>query len=113
MPTVLDKPIVMSATEMFAERAERGASLLDEKEPLWFNDVDLTIFQINNTEQCVLGQLYGYYEGGLQKLGLSEGSLEQEYGFDISVSEFWNHTWQPLQDAWVNEITKRRELASV
>lgn len=41
-----------------AERVARGAAWLDEKYPGWFNKIDLSILDLADCTQCVLGQVY-------------------------------------------------------
>lgn len=41
-----------------ADRVARGAAWLDEKYPQWFSKIDLSILDLGNCTQCVLGQVY-------------------------------------------------------
>jgi hypothetical protein len=41
-----------------AERVARGAAWLDEKYPQWFTKIDLSILDLGDCTQCVLGQVY-------------------------------------------------------
>lgn len=50
MKPVLDEPADV--------RVARGAALLDEKRPGWFNEIDLDDLMLASGRQCVLGQLF-------------------------------------------------------
>lgn len=41
-----------------AERVARGAAWLDQKYPQWFLSIDLSILDLSDCTQCVLGQIY-------------------------------------------------------
>lgn len=41
-----------------AARVARGAAWLDEKYPQWYSKIDLSILDLGNCTQCVLGQVY-------------------------------------------------------
>ena len=42
----------------FTERVQRGALLLDEKIPGWYAKINLDRLDLENTENCVLGQVF-------------------------------------------------------
>jgi hypothetical protein len=68
----------ISAT--IAERVARGAALLDEREPGWWQRIDLDRLYIGSTCDCVLGQLHGgSYVDGVQDLDLLYGT--EDHGF--------------------------------
>lgn len=73
-------------------RVARGAALLDLRWPGWRSEIDLDRFHIGHSQDCVLGQLYGDYAGGLRILGLTLGI---EHGFSGPHG----------QRSWVCEIT--------
>ena len=52
------------------KRVERGATLLDAEQPGWCKRIDLVTLDMGDTEQCVLGQMYGHYSDGVDALGL-------------------------------------------
>jgi hypothetical protein len=109
----------------YKTNAPKGAELLDRIEPGWASKIDLDIFDIDNTDTCVLAQLYGhtadvvvhsaYYTG--QVLLISAAGLEPdpddsmgvyhlsvEYGFD------WERSGDipALQADWLRLITARQ-----
>jgi hypothetical protein len=80
---------------------ERGAKLLDEKyEGDWREKIDVDELDMDNQDECVLGQLYGDYEDGLVKLfGRCDYQAGEDYGFDHHGNV----------DAWKEIILKKRE----
>jgi hypothetical protein len=48
---------------------ERGAKLLDEKyEGDWREKIDIDELDMDNQDECILGQMYGDYEDGLEEV---------------------------------------------
>lgn len=90
-----------------AERAERGAALLDERRPGWWREIDLGTLDIDSVCNCIAGQLGGYAET-LQALGLDDGA-EYDYGFDGGSFA----SVQALTPAWRDLIEKRRAEAGL
>lgn len=43
------------------DRVARGAALLDQMQPGWENDVDLSRLDIGLCNTCIVGQLFGNY----------------------------------------------------
>jgi hypothetical protein len=48
------------------ENVARGAAILDELRPGWYQDIDLEKLDLISSWHCVLGQLYGHFGEGLQ-----------------------------------------------
>jgi hypothetical protein len=63
---------------------ERGAKLLDEKyEGNWRKKVDVDKLNMDYQDECILGQIYGDYEDGLEELfGSCDYQASEDYGFD-------------------------------
>jgi hypothetical protein len=57
-------------SDELAERVERGAALLDERRPGWWDEIDLETFEMANVCRCSLGQLWGSYAKGKEALGI-------------------------------------------
>lgn len=87
------------------ERVRRGARLLDEKVPDWFNKIDIETLSIASCLRCVLGQLFGYFGSeALSKLDLCWDTDEDiDYGF-VDDDGFNDR----LTSLWINEIKQRR-----
>lgn len=94
-------------------RVQRGARLLDLKEPLWFNTIQLDILRMASCYQCILGQLYNFYTTGLRFLSLIERDDSDQpfidqgaaHGFDRYDCE---QSFSLLHAIWRMEINRRR-----
>lgn len=53
---------------VLAKRVKAGAELLDKHRPGWADQIDTPALQIESADRCVLGQVFGDYAGGLDKL---------------------------------------------
>ena len=112
-----------------AERVERGAALLDEKQPGWLDIIDLDLLDISSRCGCVIGQLAGLtkasdrglaYDAAARRLGVGY-STDIPPGFEApSTREFGRDRlpaiaaeYAGLTEAWRDLITRRRELAAV
>lgn len=112
------------------ECAACGAALLDRVIPDWYRQVDSTNLDVQDTDTCVLAQLYGSYNAGVLSLFGSYRLIHQaEHGFDgaavadcgdyndidIDLDAFFldvESLNRQLSVAWVVEIHKRRECTS-
>lgn len=91
------------------KRVQRGADLLDRELPNWFNRIDTVELNQESASHCVLGQLYGDWTEGLNKVFGYRWDYKDsfDYGFSLSGSERWN-TFGALTRLWKKEILKRR-----
>ena len=101
-------------TATIAERVARGAAYLDEREPGWWQRIDLDALDLAVPCKCVLGQLDGGRHGKnwakiVKAFGLRFGSTEGER-FAIALG-FDRHreTGAELTDAWRALISARYE----
>lgn len=86
----------------------RGAELLDDKAPLWWNRVDTENFNIRSTDKCILRQVYGNYGTGLRILGLGYANAA-EYGFVCGESYLLGTCiCNDLTSAWIALIEEKR-----
>jgi hypothetical protein len=99
-----------------ATTADAGATLLDHKDPGWWEAarepwaIDPETIAQNDEGMCVLGQLYGNdYGGTLAWLGLAWDDGEQEHGF---ISEY-HSTGDDLSLDWRRIILQRRAMPGV
>lgn len=108
-----------------ADRVKAGAILLDEIKPGWFRDIDVVLLDLSSCEDCILGQLFGDYDGFRETMfPLQEGESTQEHadrtypfmfthGFcgrtDVTVDKLhlMNEYFHLLKSAWLNEIIVR------
>lgn len=74
----------------------RGAAFLDERVGLdWPLKIDLEVFDLAVTDKCVLGQLYGEYSVGVDRL-LRRDLDAADYGFWALSS----YGWDGLDACW-------------
>jgi len=94
------------------ERVCKGASLLDEIEPGWYQKIDLVTLNLRNCFSCVIGQVFGEYrENNLKRLGL-DFARDSDFGFDIFYGDEipeQDSCYYTLTSLWENEILQRRE----
>jgi hypothetical protein len=97
-------------------RVARGAALLDEREPGWWQRIDLDRLDLRSPCRCVLGQLHGnYYPAADRMFGGDDRKVESAaiaHGFD-SVGVIPPYTeYDALDAAWRDLITARRAEAA-
>lgn len=88
---------------MVQERVQRGMKLLDEKRPGWWKEIDLGKLCIISCNWCVLGQLYGYFERGLDKLDLWGYSRIKGFSFSDEADG------HDLTEEWAEQIRLRQQ----
>jgi hypothetical protein len=102
--------------EQVKSRVLNGIALLKEKHgEKWVEKIDLASFDISEGYSCVLGQVYGQYEKGLNKLRLYDNHAI-EYGFNLDDVDYGDgddyddkfeeeiRAWNVLQETWVREL---------
>lgn len=78
---------IISAAEA-DKRVKAGADLLDgEFGVTWRDKIDVSMLSMTSPYNCVLGQLYGHYGSGLNKLSLSDGVTAYSHGFNSTYDE--------------------------
>lgn len=97
-----------------ADRVTAGAAFLDEHEPAWLGSLHLGDLDLDNYEQCVLGQLYGTFGSGADRFELTdEATIALGFtatGDDAAHDFDWVKEEMPLLTAeWKRFITARRE----
>jgi hypothetical protein len=113
---IIDKGFAMDRTtfEEYEERVDAGAELLDEKEPLWYIDVDPGTLDMSDPDKCVVGQLRPDepYHVTLGSLGIDPyASDEVSFGFDLKMgyfSQFGHADFEILNVLWTRAIMQRR-----
>jgi len=116
----------MTRDEAFT-RVQRGAALLDNVHPEWWQRIDLQQLRMQTCKSCALGQLYGSFEAGLDVLrldlrradesfeGFDDGDGAVACGFVISAVDYVScrddvDPYAPLQEAWTDLILARRAV---
>lgn len=92
---------------LLSERVDRGSKLLDKIEPGWADLIDLNDLNMGVCVDCILGQLYGNYQLGINVL--PEEQLPEYYGFNIPFDlSIERYSYYALGQAWKEEILKRK-----
>jgi hypothetical protein len=78
----------------YAEWVDNGARFLDKEVPGWWRRVSIETLDMATSRQCVLGQLFGSYSGGCERLGLERNSTTQHLlGFEGYEGEWRSTLW--------------------
>lgn len=93
-------------------RVKQGMALLDERGPeRWWEFIDLDTLRLENTCQCVLGQLYGGFLAGGDAVGLFRvlgASAEHGFvGIDAAASDELDAAWRDAIEARRREEAQR------
>lgn len=80
-----------------------GVNLLDAEHPGWESQIDISQLDIESSRVCILGQLYGRYDVGKSRLGITSGT---EYGFCYSNPS--SYPAEELSAYWRDVIAQRR-----
>jgi hypothetical protein len=96
-----------------SERVAAGLALLDDRNPGAAERIDVDRLDIVDCADCMLGQAYGHYLAGLDRLGLSdEGAIEFGFtaAFDESTTpyEVIGQRFDALTAEWRRVIAERR-----
>lgn len=109
-PTV-SAPVEIVFTPWPYDAVARGVALLDEKVPGWRDRLSPNYLNMGDCEDCILGQMYGWYEDGLAMVGLSDDPdpwLAGRFGLCLpSRSETTQETtsrYEVLTRAWREAI---------
>lgn len=94
------------------QRAAEGAKLLDDKMPGWEKNINLRTLDIGRYDTCMLHQVFGNYDLGLQKLNMKDAQEARPYGFEVvsSVRDGESQLFAELtglQAAFTKEINAR------
>lgn len=92
-------------------RAEAGAKLLDAYQPGWQQWIDLDALDLADPEGCVLGQLYGTYDTGmddLHQLVGQTGNLDEAGCGFVRCQDEPESIYPELTTAWHAQITARQ-----
>lgn len=98
--------------ELLRPRVERGAALLDSVEPYWFKLVEVAL-DLSDCKRCVLGQVFGDYDDGLDLLNISNDLLPAwrwaaDHGFERPLDVPFGPAYRTLDDLWLEAIAERR-----
>jgi hypothetical protein len=91
---------------------DRGAALLDEREPGWAEKIDLDTLDLSSSCGCVLGQLYLRKHPRIRRKYEAYERKLSELGLDNASGNFGFVTWgggrfENLTAAWKRAIRAR------
>ena len=88
------------------QRVDLGLQLLDREVEGWRDRIDSAILDINSLNLCPLGQLFGGFQEGAEKLGLWESTEAQiEFGFDAEIKQSsYNLELELLTNEWKRRL---------
>ena len=98
--------------------AKQGAVYMDAVRPAWFREIDLKTLDLAAYNYCILGQCFGSFYDGLQKIVgcvtgeaaiSSEHPFAMAFGFNVPVARQSDGNYERLGLAWKAEIRKRRK----
>lgn len=115
---VIDKFHAMVA-RLFASiatvRATRGAKLLDIHAPHWPELVSIKSLDMSDGRLCLLGQVYGRYWNGREKLRIDDWGTAVHYGFHTSMLGYLagrgRGYYRALDKAWADLLIARHVTA--
>lgn len=94
----------------FAEQVARGMALLDERGPTnWRKRINLNTLDVSTGEDCILGQVYGWYPDGLDALGIRDwDEVPANLGFRVMFvadAHTMNSAYAELTQTWRDALT--------
>lgn len=97
---------IRQGLENMQSRVLRGAALLDKKQPGWetWAALALNTLDMETSDRCILGVLFGDYTDGIDALGASDRGGPY-YGFD--VHSFSGESYKELTEFWKAQIRRR------
>lgn len=92
------------------ENVERGAALLDQQYPGWFNELDVASLDMSDCDACVVGQVADKrYSGATWEMGLYDCEDDVRHGFDLEYPpNSSTKDWAGLKAEWIKQIEKKR-----
>lgn len=100
------------------KRANKGAALLDKKQPGWFATIDLSKLDLDNPRLCVLGQGFKHlvnsftgdgYDVGVRDLFNDDERAATEFGFNAYDRAYYDpHAYDTLTRVWAKIIKERQ-----
>ena len=105
-------PNIDTTEEDMAIATDKGAILLDELNPAWFQAIDLDELKMQEYASCIIGQCYpheGFY-AGMRNVGIERLEDSYVYGFDLEDPNNGNDRhWDRLTSLWTEKVTSRLE----
>lgn len=98
-------------------RVERGAALLDDRHPGWWDRIDLDHLTMSSPCMCIIGQVLGDYFR-VDMLGLGTEAEAEDHGFNTASVPFSpphgpaasDRDYELLAEEWRSSILSRRRI---
>jgi hypothetical protein len=97
-------------TDTIATRVARGAALLDDRVPGWYDDIALKSLDQESISDCVLGQTFGSFPSGMEALfdGRCSADDSAPHGFGATHPTPVPNEFELLNIEWERVILARR-----
>lgn len=95
------------------ERVRRGIALLDRECPEWRDKIRIERLDLSNSCQCILGQVYNYFDQGIEAIGLvsllddeDDGHYTLEEEIALTSHGFYGPLYEygELTEVWKGEL---------
>jgi hypothetical protein len=95
-----------NATEVAKKVVAAGGAFLDiERNGNWRAEIDTENLSLASVTRCIIGQLYGGYDGGLDALSINNREA-RGYGFESGDTDGVYVDSSTLDDAWKDYLTQ-------
>lgn len=81
------------STDVVSDLVREAAEALDEVRPRWRAEVDLGTLDMDDGSTCLLGQVFGNYDEGIEEL--QAHGVEQRL-LDTFESGYWQGAWEEV-----------------
>lgn len=91
------------------ENVKRGIAWLNSTEPEWRQLINEKSLDLGDVHQCLLGQVFGSYILGCEKLcpGVNRKDAHLtfvQHGFTLEMKDHYVKKWRELREEWVKQI---------
>ncbi len=90
---------------VLGNKVERGIEWLDEGCPNWASRIDAEILDLEDNEDCVLGQLFGTFNSQMKIHGRRKLI---KLGFHFKPRHQKDKNWNKLNSIWANKVKERQ-----
>ena len=94
------------AMPIFRDAVHRGAEVLDIVSPGWEREVELASLDMRSCFRCVLGQIFGSYDGGMSVLAQKSGKSVDPLQFGFTAMD--DDDYNDLTREWRQAIALKR-----
>jgi len=91
---------------IFRDAVHRGAEVLDIVSPGWEREVELASLDMRSCFRCVLGQIFGSYDGGMSVLAQKSGKSVDPLQFGFTAMD--DDDYNDLTREWRQAIALKR-----